>query len=195
MRAIDDIVEHFSRLPGIGKKTATRLAYYLLSQDSSQAKALAKSLLNLHENIKTCPICGSFYDGNFCEFCDDATRDKSVICVVERQQELLSFSELSEYKGMFHVLGGVISPLDGIGPDKLAIGPLIKRLQTGEVQEIILAMNPTIEGDTTALYLQKLLKEYNVQVTRLASGIPAGGDLEYADKLTLLRSLRGRVKI
>lgn len=195
MKAIDDVVENFSRLPGIGKKTATRLAYYLLSREASQAKALAKSLQVLHENIKTCSICGSFSEGDFCEFCDDASRDKSMICVVERQQELLSFSELSEYRGLFHVLGGVISPLDGIGPDQLAIGSLIKRLQTGEVKEVILATNPTVEGDTTALYLQKILKEYNVQVTRLASGIPVGGDLEYADKLTLLRSLRGRVNI
>lgn len=194
MKAIDDVVEHFSRLPGIGKKTATRLAYFLLSKDASQAKALAKSLASLHDAIKTCPVCGSFMEGDFCEFCDDASRDKSIICVVERQQELLSFSELSEYRGLFHVLGGVISPLEGIGPEKLSIASLLKRIQSGTVKEIILATNPTIEGDTTALYIQKLLKDYSVTVTRLASGIPAGGDLEYADKLTLLRSLRGRIQ-
>ena len=192
MKAIDDVVEHLSRLPGIGKKTATRLAYYLLSRDAEQTKQLAKSLNALHEHIRICPVCGSFTDGDFCDFCDDAPRDRSVICVVERQQELISFSELTEYRGLFHVLGGVISPLDGIGPDRLAITQLLDRLKDGTVKEVILATNPTIEGDTTALYVQKLLKDYPVHVTRLASGIPAGGDLEYADKLTLLRSLRGR---
>lgn len=192
MKAIDDVVEHLSRLPGIGKKTATRLAYYLLSRDESQTKVLAKSLNALHENIRICPICGSFTDGNTCDFCDDPSRDKTIICVVERQQELISFSELTEYRGLFHVLGGVIAPLDGVGPDQLAITSLLNRLQDGTVKEVILATNPTIEGDTTALYVQKLLKDYQVNVTRLASGIPAGGDLEYADKLTLLRSLRGR---
>lgn len=193
MKAIDDVVEHFSRLPGIGKKTATRLAYFLLSRDKSQAKALAESLNALHENIRACSVCGSFSEGDFCEFCDDATRDKSIICVVERQQELLSFGELAEYRGLFHVLGGAISPLDGIGPEQLSIKSLLKRLDGGEVKEVILATNPTIEGDTTALYLHKLLQDYNITVTRLASGIPVGGDLEYADKLTLLRSLRGRM--
>lgn len=192
MKAIDDVVEHLSRLPGIGKKTATRLAYYLLSRDAEQTKQLAKSLNTLHEHIRICPVCGSFTDGDFCDFCDDASRDRSVICVVERQQELISFSELTEYRGLFHVLGGLISPLDGIGPDRLAITQLLDRLKDGSVKEVILATNPTIEGDTTALYVQKLLKDYPVHVTRLASGIPAGGDLEYADKLTLLRSLRGR---
>lgn len=192
MKAIDDVVEHLSRLPGIGKKTATRLAYYLLSRDAEQTKQLAKSLNALHEHIRICPVCGSFTDGDFCDFCDDASRDRSVICVVERQQELISFSELTEYRGLFHVLGGVISPLDGIGPERLAITQLLDRLKDGSVKEVILATNPTIEGDTTALYVQKLLKDYPVHVTRLASGIPAGGDLEYADKLTLLRSLRGR---
>ncbi len=192
MKAIDDVVEHLSRLPGIGKKTATRLAYYLLSRDAEQTKQLAKSLNTLHEHIRICPVCGSFTDGDFCDFCDDASRDRSVICVVERQQELISFSELTEYRGLFHVLGGVISPLDGIGPDRLAITQLLDRLKDDSVKEVILATNPTIEGDTTALYVQKLLKDYPVHVTRLASGIPAGGDLEYADKLTLLRSLRGR---
>ncbi|MEL3904152.1 MAG: recombination mediator RecR [Treponemataceae bacterium] len=192
MKAIDDVVEHLSRLPGIGKKTATRLAYYLLSRDAEQTKQLAKSLNALHEHIRICPVCGSFTDGDFCDFCDDASRDRSVICVVERQQELISFSELTEYRGLFHVLGGVISPLDGIGPDRLAITQLLDRLKDDSVKEVILATNPTIEGDTTALYVQKLLKDYPVHVTRLASGIPAGGDLEYADKLTLLRSLRGR---
>lgn len=192
MKAIDDVVEHLSRLPGIGKKTATRLAYYLLSRDAEQTKQLAKSLNALHEHIRICPVCGSFTDGDFCDFCDDASRDRSVICVVERQQELISFSELTEYRGLFHVLGGLISPLDGIGPDRLAITQLLDRLKDGSVKEVILATNPTIEGDTTALYVQKLLKDYPVHVTRLASGIPAGGDLEYADKLTLLRSLRGR---
>ena len=192
MKAIDDVVEHLSRLPGIGKKTATRLAYYLLSRDAEQTKQLAKSLNALHEHIRICPVCGSFTDGDFFFFFDDASRDRSVICVVERQQELISFSELTEYRGLFHVLGGVISPLDGIGPDRLAITQLLDRLKDGTVKEVILATNPTIEGDTTALYVQKLLKDYPVHVTRLASGIPAGGDLEYADKLTLLRSLRGR---
>lgn len=192
MKALDAVIEHFSRLPGIGKKTATRLAYYLLSRDESQAKMLAQSLQTLHDNIHVCPICGSFMEGNSCDYCDDAGRDHGTICVVENQQELMSFAELAEYRGLFHVLGGVISPLDGIGPDKLTIAQLLKRVEGGGVSEVILATNPTVEGDTTALYLQKLLSSYPVKVTRLATGIPAGGDLEYADRLTLLRSLRGR---
>lgn len=193
MKAIDDVVEYFSRLPGIGKKTAIRLAYFLLSHDEKLAQGLANSLQHLHECISTCPICGSYSEGEYCDFCDNTSRDKSIICVVERQQELLNFSELLEYRGLFHVLGGVISPLDGIGPEQLSIPALIKRVQTGEVQEVIIATNPTVEGDTTALYLQKILKEFPITITRLASGIPVGGDLEYADKLTLARSLRGRI--
>ncbi|PIE98991.1 MAG: recombination protein RecR [Treponema sp.] len=194
MRAIDEVVECFSRLPGIGKKSASRLAYFLLSRDKSEAQSLANSIANLHSMIHSCPVCGSFTDRDEsdCEFCSDISRDRTTICVVERPQDVHTISSLPEYRGLFHVLGGVIAPLDGVGPEQLKIRELLIRIEKENIQEVILATNPTIEGDTTALYIQKLLEDKDVKLTRLAAGLPVGGDLEYTDRLTLLRSFKGR---
>ena len=196
MNALEDLIDNLCRLPGIGKKSAARLAYHILKQDPPYAHRLADSLYKLHESIKPCPICGAFTDQDVCDICSDPTRDGSCICVVEQPQDVSTLMSIGEYRGLFHVLGGVIAPLEGIGPEQLRIASLVKRIGNGTaVKEVILATNPTIEGDTTALYIQKVLRDLPVEVTRLASGLPVGGDLEYTDKLTLMRSFKGRIKI
>ena len=196
MNALEDLIDNLCRLPGIGKKSAARLAYHILKQDPPYAHRLADSLYKLHDSIKPCPVCGAFTDQDVCDICSDPTRDGSCICVVEQPQDVSTLMSIGEYRGLFHVLGGVIAPLEGIGPEQLRIASLVKRIGNGTaVKEVILATNPTIEGDTTALYIQKVLHDLPVEVTRLASGLPVGGDLEYTDKLTLRRSFRGRIKI
>lgn len=177
------------------------MAYHILDGSSSFAQALAGELTTLHQAIRRCGICGGFTETDPCPVCSDSSRDHSLICVVERPQDLRIIEESHEFHGVFHVLGGLIAPLEGVGPGNLAIGSLLSRLdnrnspEKTQAKEIILALNPTVEGDTTALYLQKILKEFPVEVTRLASGMPVGGDLEYIDRLTLSRSFRGRVRM
>ena len=196
MNALEDLIDNLCRLPGIGKKSAARLAYHILKQDPPYAHRLADSLYKLHDSIKPCPVCGAFTDQDVCDICSDPTRDGSCICVVEQPQDVSTLMSIGEYRGLFHVLGGVIAPLEGIGPEQLRIASLVKRIGNGTaVKEVILATNPTIEGDTTALYIQKVLRDLPVEVTHLASGLPVGGDLEYTDKLTLMRSFKGRIKI
>ena len=196
MNALEDLIDNLCRLPGIGKKSAARLAYHILKQEPPYAHRLADSLYKLHESIKPCPVCGAFTDQDVCAICSDPGRDGSCICVVEQPQDVYTLMSMGEYRGLFHVLGGVIAPLEGIGPEQLRIASLVKRIGSGTaVKEVILATNPTIEGDTTALYIQKVLRDLPVEVTRLASGLPVGGDLEYTDKLTLMRSFKGRIKI
>ena len=196
MNALEDLIDNLCRLPGIGKKSAARLAYHILKQDPPYAHRLADSLYKLHDSIRPCPVCGAFTDQDVCDICGDPTRDGSCICVVEQPQDVSTLMSIGEYRGLFHVLGGVIAPLEGIGPEQLRIASLVKRSGNGTaVKEVILATNPTIEGDTTALYIQKVLRDLPVEVTRLASGLPVGGDLEYTDKLTLMRSFKGRIKI
>jgi len=195
MNALDRLVASLSKLPGVGKKSATRLAYHVLDADRSYARQLAEQLLALHDAIRLCSRCGSYTESDPCPVCADPTRDDSVLCVVERPQDVRVIEEAREFRGRFHVLGGVIAPLDGIGPDDLSIAPLLERVRGGAVKEVILATNPTVEGDTTALYVQKMLAGTGVVVSRLASGLPVGGDLEYADRLTLSRSFRGRVRL
>ena len=192
--AIDRLVALLSKLPGVGKKSASRMAYHILDGESSYAHALADELSSLHRSVFRCGVCGGFTETDPCPICSDPGRDTSVICVVERAQDLRIIEESREFHGVFHVLGGLIAPLEGIGPGDLAIGKLIERIKP-DVTEIILALNPTVEGDTTTLYLHKVLKDFSVEVTRLASGLPVGGDLEYTDRITLSRSFRGRVKI
>ena len=194
INAIDRLTSLFSRLPGLGKKSAGRLVYHILDTDPGYARALGEELLVFHEAIKRCTCCGSYTETNPCAICSDPDREP-VICVVERAQDVRVIEESREFRGRFHVLGGVIAPLEGISPDKLSIGELFARVRREGIREVILAMNPTVEGDTTALYIQKFLKDYPVEITRLASGLPVGGDLEYADRLTLSRSFRGRVKM
>ncbi|MDR0731480.1 MAG: recombination mediator RecR [Treponema sp.] len=193
--AIDRLVSLLSRLPGIGKKSAGRMVYHILDGDPAYARLLAGELEILHQAIRRCSVCGSFTETDPCPVCADSDRDHSLICVVERPQDVRIIEESREFRGVFHVLGGLIAPLDGIGPDKLRIGDLLSRVRRGGIRELILAFNPTVEGDTTALYVQKLLKDLEVEVSRLASGLPVGGDLEYTDKLTLSRSFRGRIKL
>ena len=193
MNAIDELTASFSRLPGIGKKSAARIVNHLLKSDSGYVQDFARQLSELQQKIQPCSICGAWTENDPCPICQNPQRDKSIICVVEQPQDVQTIENAGGYSGMFHVLGGVIAPLDGIGPDQLNIKSLVKRVQDDSIKEVILAMNPTFEGDSTALYLQKILSSVaNLKVTRLATGIPVGGDLEYADKLTLARSFRGR---
>jgi recombination protein RecR len=192
MNALDDVIESLSRLPGVGKKSAARIAHFLLKSDQSVCERLAHDIVILHEKIHACSICGAYTEGDICSVCADLGRDRQLVCVVEQPQDVQTIEAVKEYHGLFHVLGGVIAPLEGIGPDQLRLSELMARIQEGEIKEVILATNPTIEGDTTALYIQRILKNSGVTVTRLASGLPVGGDLEYADRLTLARSFRGR---
>jgi len=193
--ALDRLVTLLSKLPGVGKKSATRMAYHILDNDSAYARALADELAVIHQAILRCGICGGFTETDPCPICSDPGRDTSLICVVERARDLRIIEESREFQGIFHVLGGLIAPLEGVGPGDLAIGKLVTRLKTQNVKEIVLALNPTVEGDTTALYIQKTLKDFPVEITRLASGLPVGGDIEYTDRLTLSRSFRGRIKM
>lgn len=193
MSVIDDLTASFSRLPGIGKKSASRIVNYLLKADSMYVQNFSRQLGELQQKIKPCSVCGFWTETETCPICSNPLRDKNIICVVEQPQDVQTIESAGNFTGLYHVLGGVIAPLEGIGPDQLNIASLVSRIQTGEVKEIIIATNPTFEGDATAMYLQRLLNEHSdVKVTRLATGIPVGGDLEYADKLTLARSFRGR---
>jgi recombination protein RecR len=189
------LISLFSKLPGIGKKSAGRITYHILDSNPALAQAFAKELSGLHQVIKRCGICGSFTETDPCYVCSDSDRDHSLICVVENAQDIRVIEDGREFSGVYHVLGGLIAPLEGISPANLSIDKLISRICNTQVKELILALNPTVEGDTTALYLQKILKDFNVDISRLASGMPVGGNIEYIDKLTLSRSFRGRVKI
>ncbi|MBQ0002345.1 MAG: recombination protein RecR [Treponema sp.] len=197
MNAIDELTESFSRLPGIGKKSAGRLVNYILKADKTYVNKFASQLSTLQDKIKPCSVCGTWTENDPCPICTDSLRDRSIICVVEQPQDVSTIESAHEFSGLFHVLGGVIAPLDGIGPDQLNISSLLQRTKDDSVKEIIIATNPTVEGDTTALYLQRIIQTASpqIKVTRLASGLPVGGDLEYADKLTLARSFRGRTEV
>jgi recombination protein RecR len=195
INALDRLVALLAKLPGVGKKSAFRMAYYILETRADYARSLAEELAGLHSAIKRCSVCGAFTETDPCAICADSGRDASILCVVERPQDVRIIDESREFHGRFQVLGGLIAPLEGVGPDDLSLGLLLSRVRKEGVREVILAMNPTLEGDTTALYLQKLLKDTGAEVTRLASGLPVGGELEYADRLTLSRSFRGRIKL
>lgn len=193
MSVIDELTASFSRLPGIGKKSASRIVNHLLKADSIFVQNFSRQIGELQQKIKPCSVCGFWTETDPCPICSNPLRDKTIICVVEQPQDVQTIEGTGNFSGLYHVLGGVIAPLEGIGPDQLNIASLMGRIQSGDTKEIIIATNPTFEGDATAMYLQKLLNEHSdVKVTRLATGIPVGGDLEYADKLTLARSFRGR---
>lgn len=192
---LTELINQFERLPGIGKKTAQRLAFSILEQPPERAKKFAEALVNAREKIHFCSSCQSLTDLETCTICEDEERDRSVICVVAEPRDVMAFERTREFHGLYHVLHGVISPLDGIGPDQLRIKELMARLSSDEVCEIIMATNPTVEGEATASYLSRLIKPMNIKVTRLAYGIPVGGDLEYADEFTLARALEGRNEI
>lgn len=192
---LEELVNQFARLPGIGRKTARRLAYSIIEQPEERAKQFADALINAKEKIRFCNVCQNFTDKEVCHICSDEKRDRSTVCVVEDPRDVAAFERTREYKGLYHVLHGVISPLDNIGPDKLKIKELIARLSTGEIKEIIMATNPTVEGEATSGYISKLIKPFGIKVSRLAYGIPVGADLEYADEYTLARALEGRNEI
>ncbi len=195
MRALDELVGLLTRLPGIGRKSALRVAYHLLKADPAFSAALAEKILSLRSSIVFCTICGSYTETDPCDVCSSSARDRSLVCVVEQPQDVLTIEASREYRGVYHVLGGLISPLDGVGPEDIRIRALVERVAAGGVSEVVIATNPTVEGDATALYVKRVLEATGVVVTRLATGIPVGGDLEYADRLTLARSFRGRTKL
>lgn len=192
---LTELINQFSRLPGIGKKTAQRLALSILEQPPEKAQQFAKALVEAREKIHFCSNCQALTDLDVCQICSNPQRDHSVICVVEEPKDVIAFERMREFSGVYHVLHGVISPLDNIGPEQLKIKELLKRLASGEVEEIIMATNPTVEGEATASYLSRLIKPMGIKVTRLAYGIPVGGELEYADEYTLARALEGRNEI
>ncbi|MFN3849545.1 MAG: recombination mediator RecR [Spirosomataceae bacterium] len=193
-KLIEEAVNEISKLPGIGKKTALRLALHLLKRDENQAKMLADAIVRMRTETKHCRKCHNISDDEYCQICLSPKRDQSIICVVEDTRDVLAIENTAQYRGLYHVLGGIISPLNGIGPNDLHIESLTKRIRDDEeIKEIILALSPTMEGDTTAFYLQKKLKEFPVKISTIARGIPIGGDLEYADEVTLGRSILSRV--
>lgn len=194
-KALARLIDEFSKMPGIGPKTAQRLAFYILKNSSERVASLAKAILEAKEKVKHCSICGNITDQEVCEICQNINRDKSIICVVEKVRDLIAIENTGEYKGLYHVLEGAISPLDGIEPENLKIDSLLKRLKTEKIKEIILATNPNIEGEVTASYLNKLIEPLNIKVTRIAYGVPIGGSLEFADEVTLTQALMGRQKI
>ncbi|MCC7196025.1 MAG: recombination protein RecR [Gemmatimonadaceae bacterium] len=192
MSAIDDLVTEFSRLPTIGRKSATRLTYHLLKQPPEQSRRLANALSTLVERIRKCERCNNLSEASLCEYCTDSRRDHSLVCVVEEPGDIAAIERTGEFRGVFHVLGGRLAPLDGVGPDDLAVSGLLDRVRAGSVREVILATNPKLEGEATALYVQEQLAPFNVLVTRIARGIPVGGDLEYADGVTIAQAIAAR---
>lgn len=193
--ALQDLVEEFGKLPGIGPKSAQRLAFHILQTDSSDVTALAQALTDVKKRVRFCEICGNVSEEAECTVCQDPRRDRSMICVVEEPKDVVAIERTREYRGLYHVLGGAIDPMAGVGPDNLRIKELMTRLQDGEVKETVIATDPNLEGEATATYLVRLLGSLGVTVTRLASGLPVGGDLEYADEVTLGRAFSGRREI
>ncbi len=191
--SVEKLIEEFSKFPGIGKKTAQRMSFYVLKSQNEQIAQMAEALLNVKTKIIFCSICGGITEQDPCRICSDTKRHKDLICVVEDASDIFAFERTNRFNGVYHVLGGVLSPLDGIGPDDLNIDGLIQRVQDG--MEIVIATNPSIEGDTTALYLGKVLQDKDIRVTRLARGLPVGSDLEYTDDATLIRAMEGRTSL
>lgn len=192
MSAIDDLATELARLPGIGRKTAVRLTYHLLRQPSAQSRRLADALVALGERVKPCSQCFNLTEDELCAICRDPRRDAAVICVVEEASDIGAIERAGEFRGRYHVLGGRLSPLDGVQPDDLTVGQLVGRVRSGEVREVILATNPSLEGEATALYVQRQLAGTPMTVTRIARGLPVGGDLEYADGVTIAQALTAR---
>lgn len=189
------LIEHFRALPGIGNKTAVRLAYHVLDMDAEAARSLAKAIIDAKEKIGYCNTCFNLSDQNPCAICESTARDHSVICVVEQPQDVAAMERMRDYRGVYHVLHGALSPLEGVGPDSLRIKELLLRLSDDTVKEVIMATNPNVEGEATAMYIARLLKPMGLKVTRIAHGLPIGGDLEYADEVTLAKAMENRREI
>lgn len=190
---IEELIEELAKLPSIGRKTAQKLAFHILSQENQNALKLAQTIQKAKQNVKFCEICGNYSNSNLCEYCSSMTRSKNIICVVEEARDIYFVESTNEFKGLYHVLGGAISPLDGVYPEDIRIKELLKRLV--DVDEIILATNSTVQGEATAMYISRLLKPMGIKVTKLATGMPMGGDLEYADELTLTKALERRYEL
>ena len=192
--SIEKLVEEFSNFPGIGKKTAQRMAFFVLKQRQEESEALAQAILDVKSKVSYCSVCFNITEDDPCAICRDEKKDRSTICVVEEANDVVALERTNQYRGLYHVLGGVLSPLDGIGPEDLKVKELLSRLKDKQIKEVIIATNPSAEGEATAIYLSKLIKPLGVRVTRIARGLPAGGDLEYADQTTLANALEGRVE-
>ena len=193
--SIEKLIESFEKLPSIGHKTAIRLAYHMLDMSDDEIKEFTNSITDAKQKLKYCSICFNISDTDPCPICSDAKRDQSTICVVEDVRDIMAMERTHEYKGVYHVLHGTISPLNGIGPDEIKIKELLNRIRDNEIKEVIIATNPRVEGEATSIYLSKLLKAFNIKVTRIAHGIPVGGDLEYTDEITLMKAMEGRREI
>ena len=195
MDSLDLLIKNLSKLPGVGKKSASRIAYSLLNSSMGFNETLGLEIMEIQSKIKKCSICGNYSESEICEICSSFNRDKSLLCIVEQPQDIQTIESTGDYKGLFHVLGGVLAPLDGIGPEELNLTKLVERVKKENIQEIIIATNPTLEGDSTALYIAHILKDSDISITRIASGLPVGGDFEDADKLSISRAFRGRREI
>ncbi|MCL2677535.1 MAG: recombination mediator RecR [Clostridiales bacterium] len=193
--SLTNLINQLVRLPGIGPKSAQRLAFHLLRAKEEDAGGLARAILEARSKVRRCSVCGNLSDGETCAVCADESRDAELLCVVEEARDVISMERMRGFGGYYHVLHGAISPMEGIGPERLTIGPLMERLKEGRVKEVVMATNPNVEGETTSLYLAKLIKPLGVRVTRIAHGVPVGGDLEYADEATLAFAFSGRKEI
>ena len=192
---MEKLINALSQLPGIGPKTAQRLAFFILSMDKEKVRFMADSLIGAREKIVNCCICGNLTEEPICQICRDTRRDTSVVCVVQEPRDVLALEKTSDYRGLYHVLMGALSPMEGIGPEEIRLKELLSRLQQGEFKEVILATNPNVEGEATALYIARQVSSLGIKVTRIARGLPVGGDLEYADELTLSKAMQGRQEI
>jgi recombination protein RecR len=195
IEAIAKLVNQLSKLPGVGRKTAQRLAYHIIALPEDQVRELAVAIFNGKKQIHFCPICGNYTDTDPCPICADSSRRKDIVCVVRDPRDVNALERMREYDGLYHVLHGVISPMDGVGPDDIRIRELMTRLASGEIKEVVLATNPDVEGEATAAYISRLIEPMGVKVTRIAHGVPVGGELEYTDEVTLLRAFQGRTEL
>lgn len=192
IKSVENLINEFRKLPGIGPKSARRIAYYLMKLPRGQIDIFAKSLLEVKEKVRFCSICHNLTEEDACHICRDQSRDHSRICIVEEAGDVILLEKTGQYRGVYHILGGLLSPIENMGPEEIRIPQLLKRVRNGNIEEVIMALNPSVEGESTAIYIKKQLSAFNIKVTRLASGIPVGGDLEYADEVTIGRALKDR---
>ena len=195
IEAIARLVNQLSKLPGVGRKTAQRLAYHIIGLPEEQVRELAVAIYNGKKQIHFCPVCGNYTDVDPCAICSDSSRRRDIVCVVRDPRDVNAMERMRDYNGLYHVLGGVISPMDGVGPDDIRIRELMTRLASGEIREVVLATNPDVEGEATAAYISRLIKPMGIKVTRIAHGVPVGGELEYTDEVTLMRAFQGRTEL